>query len=250
MARGEGFRCRLAPIEGETPQEVLPKLVYLPALLGQLDLTETFGHTDFQTVAAGEFSQPSRGSVTARPLREMGDLETLTVEWDPVWLVERGQDPEEVYRRLFAIGRSRKPVQLTIAARLDQRATVQMNITFRSIQMQIRKGEPDTVYYAIRIKEWRDATGRRRRGNDRPRGSKLPTTHKITASDTLHSLSKHYYHSYQYADDIARFNGIKGFGVSTSLVQSKRFKLNDKLKIPGIKVEIVDVNRGEFDDGE
>jgi nucleoid-associated protein YgaU len=82
----------------------------------------------------------------------------------------------------------------------------------------------------VRLKEWREPEGARKAaGSD-----KLPTTHRLTAKDTLHSLSVRYYHSALYATDIAAANGIRSWGKATPLVKSARFKVGSKIKIPKV----------------
>jgi hypothetical protein len=228
--RSDGLRARFARIPGETPKTVLRLPLYLPAVLNSFGWSESFSHVEYDTIRAGQFSQPAQGPATARQLRVLDDVETLTVEWNPVWLVENAQNPEQVRAALFAIGRSRKPVELLVSLGLGGPTLLRLNVTMRSIQAQLRSGEPDSIYYALRISEWRSAKTQRRGAT--PGGDKLPTTHRLTATDTLHSLSMHYYHSANGANDIARANGITHFGYKTPLVKYKRFKVGSKIKIP------------------
>lgn len=240
MARGEGLRVRLSRIPGETPRDVLRKPLILPAVLRNFGWSEEFLHSEYDTVGAGQFSQPSLGDPTARQLRSVDDVETLTVDWDPPWLVEQGQDPQDVYDELFAIGRSRRGVELLATPKFGPtRPLLRMNVTLRSITAQMREGEPDSIYYVCRIKEWRDASVQRK---GEGRGTQLPTTHKLVAADSLYSLSQHYYHSSAGADDIASANGIKGFGKKTPLWKSAKFKVGSKVKIP--KITLASVNGG------
>lgn len=233
MARGEGLRVRLSRVPGETPRGVLRRPLYLPAVIGNFGWTEEFQHTEYETVRQGQFSQPALGPSTARLLRTIDDMETLTLTWEAAWLVEDGLDPDEVYRVLHAIGRARRPVEMLASLKLDERPLLRTFITIRSITTQLRQGEPDTRYYTLRPKEWREAEGRRR---GEGRGSKLPTKHKLTADDTLHSLSRRYYGgSPKYARDIARANGLTGVGVTTRITATRRFAVGQKIKIPKVK---------------
>lgn len=236
MARGEGFRVRLARIPGETPKGVLRHAMVLPAVLGTVGWTEEALHSEYDTVRAGQFSQPAMGPATARRLRVPDDIETLTVTWDPAWLVEQGLDPRKVRDELYAVLRARKPVELLMTPQFGKRSLLRMNITIRSITAQVRQGEPDTVYFTLRIAEWRNAEGRRR---GEGRGSKLPTTHKLTAEDTLYSLSERYYNSSAGTRAIAHANGISvKWGKKTRLVLHAKFKVGSKLKIPKTAVAV------------
>lgn len=234
--RADGLRVRLARIPGETPKDVLHSPLYLPAVLHSFGWSESFSHSEYDTVRAGQFSQPAQGPATARQLRVLDDVETLTVAWNPDWMVDVPLSVDQVRSDLFAIARTRKPVELTASLKSGGPLLLRMNITIRSISVQMREGEPDTLYFTLRISEWRNATAGRRGGGSAGNPDKLPTTHRLTATDSLHSLSMHYYHSAKGADDIARANGITGFGYKTALVKMKRFKVGSKIKIPKIAV--------------
>lgn len=235
MARGEGLRVRLSKIPGETPAGVLSKALVLPAVLGEFGWTEEAAHSEYETVRDGQFSQPQLGPATARRLRTLNDIETLTIEWDAPWLVEQGLDPHDVYDELFAVLRSRRAVELLATPQFGpERPLLRMNITIRSISPLMKRGEPDSMYYTVRISEWRNAEVKRRGAGSPGNPSKLPTTHKLTATDTLYSLSAKYYHTSAGTDAIAKANGIKSWGKKTPLVKMGRYKVGSKIKIPKI----------------
>lgn len=232
MARGEGLRVRFSSIKGVTPKGVLTRPLYLPATIGDVAWTEEAQHSEYDTVRAGQFSQPAMGGPTARRLRQFDDFETLTLTWDPSWLVEEGHDPQGVRDALYAVLRSKKPVELLATLKFGAPVLIRADVTFRSVRPQLRGGEPDTIYYTVKIAEWRNGSTIRK-GSDGD--SKLPTTHILTATDSLYSLSKHYYDgSASGWDNIARANKITGFGKKTALVKHKRFKVGSKVKIPKI----------------
>jgi hypothetical protein len=227
--KGEGLRVRISRINGETPKGVLAKPLYLPATLRGFGWTEEFSHVEYDTVRSGQFSQPAMGPASARQLRDVDDTETLTMEWQPAWLVEHGVNPAHVASALRAAGRSRKAVELLAYIRRGDPALLRMDITIRSLKTELREGEPDTLYYVLRFKEWRNPSTRRKGAGH---ASRLPTTHTLTADDSLYSLSMHYYRTHEGWDDIARANRIKGFGKKTPLVKHRRFKVGSKIKIP------------------
>lgn len=230
MARGEGLRVRFSKVAGETPAAVLRQPLYLPAVIEGFGWTEDFAHTEYDTIRAGQFSQPAMGPASARQLRTVDDMETLTMTWDPAWLVEEGVDPDDVHDELFAAGRSRQPVELLASLKLNEAPMLRMAITIRSIGSQLRRGQPDTTYYALKFVEWRNAeVGRKGAGSS---GGALPTTHNLTATDTLHSLAMRYYKSAKAWPVIAEANSIRGVGQSTALVRMARFKVGSKIKIP------------------
>lgn len=249
--RGEGLRVRFARIPGETPAAVLRRPLYLPAVLEGFGWAEEFSHTEYDTIRAGQFSQPAMGPVTARRLRAVDDVEALTMTWEPAWLVEQGVDPDDVHDELFAAGRSRRPVELLASLKLNEAPLLRMAITVRSIGVQLRRGQPDTLYYSLKFAEWRNAevdrkgTGSARRGANSAGGG-LPATHNLTAADTLHSLALRYYKSARAWPVIANANAIRGIGQGTPLVQMARFRVGSKIKIPvaGVVVGTGTASRG------
>lgn len=231
---GRGLRVRFARIRGETPAGLLRVPLYLPAVIGGFAWTEEFTHTEYGTVQAGQFSQPSLGGRSARQLRVLDSVESLTLTWQPSWLVAFNLDPEYVRKTLTRIGRSRRAFALLATAKDSPQTTVlRMNATIRSLGTAMRQGEPDTLYFTIGVSEWRDAEVERR-GRRRGRGGALPTTHKLEADDTLYSLSRRYYTTHSGADDIAKANGISKFGKKTPLVKYGRYEVGSKIRIPDI----------------
>lgn len=234
--QSEGLRVRLSRIAEETPKGVLSRPLRLPAVLGDFVDTEDADHSEYTTISAGQFSQGAMGGQAARQLRAT-NIDTLTIEWNPKWLVQRGVDPGRAKDELYKILRSKKAVELlaTLPGRRGKTATeMRANITIRSIQKSLKPGEPDTRYYTLTIKEWRDPrVDRRGHSQGRKPGVKLPTTHKLDDNDSLYTLSFQYYGTYKHWRLIANANGLKGFnGAKTALVSLKRFKVGDKVKIP------------------
>ncbi len=246
---GRGLRVRFARIRGETPAGLLRVPLYLPAVIGGFSWSEEFTHLEYGTVQAGQFSQPSLGGRSARQLRVLDSVESLTLTWQPSWLVAFNLDPKYVRKTLTQIGRSRRAFALLATAKDSPQTTMlRMDATIRSLGTAMREGEPDTLYFTIGISEWRDAEverrGHRRGKGADGRGGALPTTHKLDADDTLYSLSQRYYKTHSGADDIAKANGISKFGKKTPLVKYKRFKAGAKVKIPKIRSSLVATTEG------
>lgn len=231
VGRADGLRLRLARIPGETPKGVLSKPLILPAVLGSFGWAEDALHSEYDTIKAGEFSQPALGGAKARRLRKLDDVETLTVDWDPVWLIERGQDPQEVYSQMYAVLRSKKPCAMIATLNFTDRPLLQIDVTIRSITLQLRQGEPDSRYYVLSISEWRRADGRRK-GSGAGANRRHGTTAKVSDVTTLYSLAIEFFGSYTAADSIAAANGIKGFGKNDFLWQYGRYKIGSTVKIP------------------
>lgn len=228
-----GVRIRFSPIRGRTPHAVLAQALYVPALLGEFKLDEEAGHTDYETIADGEFSVPRGGAERDNRMLRVSDLEMLTLYWPARWLHPSQQNPDWVERKLYMIHRSRRPVEMLV--RLHQLGwddvILRAAVTFRSLSQIIKKGEADTKYWTLAVKEWRP-TGEVRREHVGPGGKALPTTHRIAAGDTLERLSKRYYGSFAGWRAIAQENGLTKWGQKTPLVQHKRFKVGSKIKIP------------------
>lgn len=233
---GDGLRVRLRRIRGETHKDSLRRSLVLPAVLGDFEFTEESSHREYETVSMGEFSVPTGGrSIAARRLVD-SDMESLTVGWDPVWLVAHnpGYTPQDIYEELRKLLRYRRAFELYVTTRWGREPELDINATLRSLGRTLRFGQPGIRYYRLTFKEWRDPQVARRSsgGESRAPGTRLPTTHKLDNDDTLNSLSKLYYGTYAGAAAIARHNAIRGWGKSTALVKTKRYKVGDKIKIP------------------
>jgi hypothetical protein len=227
-----GVRVRLSRIPGHTSRSTLSERIYLPALLNEFALDEDGAHIDYDTIDAGEFSVPQFGEGRSKRKLRSSDLEALTLYWPAPWLHPSQQDPDEIEAALYRILRSREPVEILV--RLHQigwdDTLVRMKATFRNVRLVVKPGEADAKYWQIPIKEWR-ARGVDRRGAS-DRGVKLPTSHRLDGNDTLESLSKRYYGSKEGWRAIAAANGLKKWGRATPLVDSKRYKVGSKVKIP------------------
>lgn len=237
MSDGEGLIAKFQGIRGETPKGVLDSPIRLPAVLNNVTIEEESSHSEYLTVADGQFSQAQQGGGKARMLRSVEGLETLTLDYDASWLVESGQDPQDVKDRLVAILRSHKAVEMLLVLKWGEKPLLQMGVTFRSVREELRAGESDTLYFVVGIKEWRHPSASRNSSQKASRkpGSKLPTTKKLDSNDTLNSLSHEFYGSYGFWRDIRAANGIdKKFGQSTPLVNLQRFKVGSVVKIPAI----------------
>lgn len=235
--RGEGVRCRLSRVPGETSKGVLDHAITLPAVLGDIDVTEEAQHTEFLTVSGGQFSQGQLGR-RARMLRSI-DLEGLALEWNASWLIERGLNPVKVRNTLEGVLRSRQPFELLLTLREgDSAATeLRMSATVRSWKWTLKQGERDTRYYQLTIREWRPLHSQRRGTHEgRKPGVRFPTTTRLKASDTLESLAHEFYGRYSLWRHIRDANGIsKRFGQRTPLVSLARYKVGSRVKLPKIR---------------
>ena len=238
MAVEHPLMARIAPIHGETPRRILRTSFYLPAIMRGFGWGTSFAHTEYTTLRDGEFSQPALGGRGAPDLTTVDDMESLTVVWNPEWLAA----PEEVWgsvrTRLERIGEAKVPFELMVKPRhlrnnVAQRETLLLlvNVTMRSLHVEMREGEPDTLYFTIGLREWRKA-GVLRLGAGKAQDAQ---SHVLDDDDTLNSLAMKYFHSYGAADAIARANSITNWGRDTPLKKHPRFKRRGaKVKIPSI----------------
>lgn len=239
MATGEGLIARFDRIPGASAKGVLDEPLRLPAVLGNVSVEEEAHHVEFETIAGGQFSQPGQGGSGARQLRGL-NLEALTLDYDAEWLVESGQDPEDVKAMLYAILRSKKPVTMVLVVKWGEpKPMVRMNVTFRSVHEELRQQENDTRYFQIAIKEWRaQSVERKGEKEGRKPGVKFPTTVALKETDTLQSLAHEYYGRYEFWRDIRDANGIsKKFGQNTRIVSLSAYSVGSRLKLPKIKVK-------------
>lgn len=237
--RGPGLRVRFSAVPGATAAGVLDEPMYLPVVLGEFTVDEDFDHRDYDTVSAGQFSTPGGGGPTSRQLRAV-DLEMMTIDWHAYarFLTNPQLDPEDARREVLKIGRAKTPFEILADIQLGSGPEeLRMKATIRSVRRTLKPGEADTRYYTLVLKEWRDnAIGRRSAGSG---AGSLPTTATLTAATTLTSLARHFYPSIPLNlawRTIAQENGVTSWGASTPLVQSQRFKVGDKVKIPRISM--------------
>jgi nucleoid-associated protein YgaU len=235
----EGARCRFMRIPGETPKGILDQPMVLPAVLNALELTEESHHTEYETVQAGQFSQGNQGGSVARMLRAI-QLEGLVLGWDAPWLVEAGVSEDEVRAMLAAVLRSHKPVEMLLLIDEASPAFVRMDVTFRSLSLTSKPGEPDTTYFTVQVKEWRDPRVERKGNREgRKPGVRFPTTVELNDTDTLESLAHEYYGTYSSWRAIREANGISTkFGQSTPLVTLPAYKVGSRIKLPKIEVTV------------
>src|SRR5215212_3053005 len=193
-------RVRIRRIHGETPKGLLGKDLHFPALIGNIGWEEQARHTDYDTVSAGEFSQPAMGPARARQLRRLDDLDTLTMKWSPEWLHDADRPPHEVRALLVRILRSRKPVQLLMRQKglKDEPAILMCDVTMRAFKPLMKGNEPDTMYFTLSWAEWRNASTARK-GAGKP--AEIPSTVKLKADDTLYSLAMKWFHTATAAAD-------------------------------------------------
>lgn len=225
----EGLHARLRAIHNLTPRQVLRSPLLLPVMIGEeLSVEEEYLWEDFGTVGDGEHSSPAPGK-SARPQQKFTG-ETLSLTWDARWLANPGVNPEKLRRELLRIGRERALFDLLILNKPGADfAEFSGYANIRRITRGLKRGESDTRYYTIDFAEYRPMTVGRKKHRFGPR---LPSTHALTKTDTLRSLARELLGNEEKWRMIARANGITKWGGNDPLVDSKRFKVGDRIKIP------------------
>lgn len=223
-----GLHARLRAVNDFTPAQVLRTPLLLPVMVGdELSIDEEYPWEDFTTVGDGEHSSPAPGN--ARPLAKFSG-ETMSLTWNPRWLAAPNVNPEKVRRELLRIGRRRAIFDLLVVNKpRSDFAEFSGYATIRRISRGIKRGEADSRYYSIDFVEYRPmGLGRRKRRF----GARRPTTHGLDANDTLRSLARELLGNEGYWRNIAEANGITKWGSNDPLVDSKRYKVGDRIKIP------------------
>lgn len=220
LPRGEGLRVRFSRIPGRTTTRALAAPIYLPVVLDQLDIEEEFAWTDYSTVSDGDFAIPSGGADPAEAftLREF-DLDTLTIDWEAPWLVEKGVDGDFLRAELYRLARSKTPFAVYSTLKFGGPPEIggpsevaEMNARITRLARSLRHGESDTRYLTISLADWRDPAVERAgdlEGRNEGR-NKLPLVHKLDVGESLYDLSRRYYGDYEGWRTIAKANGLSG----------------------------------------
>ncbi|HXI94950.1 MAG TPA: hypothetical protein VNG04_02385 [Candidatus Acidoferrum sp.] len=223
-----GVHARLRAVHDLTPSSVLREPLLLPVVIGEeLSIDEEYLWEDFTTVASGEHSSPSPGN--SRPLARLTG-ETMSLTWNPRWLANPDVNPEQVRRELLRIGRRRAIFDLLLVNKPGADfAEFSGYATIRRISSALKRGEADSRYYTLDIVEYRPMSAGRRKHRY---GTRRPTTHALDANDTLRSLARELLGNEGYWRKIAAANGLTHWGSNDPIVDSKRYKVGDRIKIP------------------
>jgi hypothetical protein len=224
-----GLHARLRRVSDVTPRTVLRTAFTLPVVIGdEFTIEEEALWEEFDTVSAGRFAQAAAGKL-GQALSTFTS-ESLTMTWDPKWMVAPGQQPEKVLRTLRKILHERAVFDLLIVNKPSADfAEFAGYATIRRLAIVLKRGEPDTRYLQMDLSSHRRMSSRRRRHG---RASNLPTTATLDANDTLRSLASHYYGTGELWRLIAKANGIDSWGSEDPLVKMGRYKVGDRIKIP------------------
>lgn len=226
-----GLHVRLRAVHDLTPAHVLREALLLPVMIGEeLSIDEEYPWEDFTTIGDGEHSTPSPGK-NAKPLARFTG-ETMSLTWDARWLANPDVNPEKLRRELLRIGRRRAIFDLLVVNKPSADfAEFSGYAGIRRISRAIKRGEPDSRYYSIDFAEYRPMTVGQR---NHKFGAKTPTTHTLTADDTLRSLARELLGNESFWRNLAAANGLTNWGSSDPIVDSKRYKVGDKIKIPNM----------------
>lgn len=225
-----GLRIRLKRVPGLTARGVLSSALVIPVATGEFTWTEDALYNEYDTHRAGQYAIPSQGPATARQLRDLGTLETFTLDWPAAYLMNPEVDHADFRSDIQAILRTRSPVELLATVRPSGDEELRMIATLRTIARTLRPGEADTRYWSIAVKEHRVADIERLAADAVNEG--LPTRKKLDADDTWASLADHYYGAAVEWKLLATANGVSSWGARTPIVRMQRFKVGDYVKIP------------------
>lgn len=224
-----GLHVRLRHVHDLTPAHLLREPLLLPVMIGEeLSIDEEYPWEDFTTIGSGEHSSPAPGR--ARPQARFTG-ETMTLAWDARWLANPEINPEKVRRELLRLGRHRAVFDLLVVNKPSADfAEFSGYAAIRRISRSIKRGEADSRYYAIDFAEYRPMTVGQRKHKF---GTKRPTTVVLDKNDTLRSLAREHLGNEAYWRNIAEANGLTNWGSNDPIVESKRYNVGDRIKIPG-----------------
>lgn len=227
-----GLRVRLKRVRDLTPKNVLRHPLYLPCLIGpEFVQVKTAGHTEWETVSAGQFSQGWAGKKA--PTLDDLSFDSLSLTWDADWLTNPETGPLEMKRELDRILASRQPFHMSVFLLPHGVSEARGLYTLRMVERRLPRGEPDTRYYSLQFKEFREASQRRRTNR---KSERLPVRHVVRDGDTLRKLAQRYYGDGSLWDVIASVNGIARWGSEDDLTKIARFKKNGaRITIPKIE---------------
>lgn len=249
MARGEGLRVKLDPIQGMST----PGLLDDAGLLFQCPPTDEFSvdvshsHTDYETLDL----QHSRKGV---PQLQTVSFDTLVVDYGLYVIDDDAPEIEVISETLKLICLSGDPFLLTAAHALPPRGytswsaalagpEVQWPATLRSLRITEKAGEGDARYLNVNFVEYRPPVQQRQElGKKRPGGRTFPTTARLfadgTARDasdhvlgtpltdpvTLASLATYFYGDAARGADIQRANGLGDWGRNDPLIFHTKYR--------------------------
>jgi nucleoid-associated protein YgaU len=187
--------------------------------------------TDYDGLG-GQFSIPGAG-----PRLKTVELRTMTIFtfFQPEW-VDLQSPPFEIAANIELLRENLSPFRALLYFQGGPGTFLDLPVAIRSLTKTTKFGEVDTIYYDMSLTEWRrPLVQSRSTGTSRaPGGGILPTTHKLTSSDTFESLSERYYGNRDGARAIASANGISNWGLRTPLIQRHGMKAGTVIKIPKI----------------
>lgn len=228
----------------QSPAGVLPQSLYLQVPSLEDWTVESSADWQDYTTKTGEYSNAGGG-----PLLQSTTFQTLTIgDPDAGYVLAGSSDPDYIDAQLIALRDNRAPFlimvyfgQVPLSASDDaalqnnlRASELRMRATIRSLTRISRFGEPETVYWTIAVKEWRDAVVDRQllRARSRSGGSALPFRYALASGDTLRSISKDFYGNDSFWRTIAEANGIRNWGASTSLTSRPGLNAGTRLSIP------------------
>lgn len=234
--RNEGLLIKLSAIRGVTRRGYLKTPYYF-----QCPPTDEFSiaygaeRTTYRTIKAGEYSRKG-----GRNLRTI-TFDTLVLLWAPfvLWPETTRGDIRSGVSRLITTTEKELVFRFQAAHIFGEDGSsywADMPAVLTAFTPTERGGENDARYLNCQFQEWRDPVVKREgKGRKRYGYKDFPRTHKLTKTTTLYGLAKKYYSSTKGWKWIAKANGIKKWGPSTPLVNSHRFHVGDKVKIPDPK---------------
>lgn len=234
-----GIYVIMSPIPGLTPPDVFPgnkSFAFQCPPMDSFPEDSAFNHSDYNTVTAGEHSQP-----VGRALRTVS-FKTIFLDWEPEWSLVHDSDgaypAQKAKQNLYAIMNRGAPLHLRAHQSNFQDAyEVDYAATIRSIHWEIVAGEVDCYYVTISFKEF-SSPDIQEFLTETSGHAKLPVALTVnnlpTGRNTLAKLAKFYYGDPSAWKLIAAANGLTH--VAQNVVLSNRIIGRTKITVPVRKV--------------
>lgn len=218
----EGLRVELQAIRGVTKKGMLqmPFRFQVPPL-DEFRVEMGVVASDYSTIQHGTFTDINGDELATV------SFETLVTIAPASWVIAKGLwNPNKIGHRLQHLLKAESPMRL-VAWHAGPVVEINMPVTFRNLSKTEKGGETDARYFSMSFTQWRDPVVRRRTKKTWPR------RHKLSKGDTLASIARKFWGKPGQGRWVGMNNKhLHQWGIRTSIVKNKHYKLGDIIKVP------------------